>query len=121
DMGPSTGDFVGLTFMAGEIGAWTAARYFPGSIDEFALYSTNLSPAQVLRHYAAAVPPVEIATLSFSQSGTQLTLSWTASGFVLQENTSLTNPAGWTDVSGGSTSPVAVNLGSGAKFYRLKK
>ncbi len=58
-------------------------------------------------------------TLEFARSGDQLTLSWAAAGFVLQQNDNFANAAGWTDVSNGGTSPVTVTIGGGSRFFRL--
>ena len=64
---------------------------------------------------ARIAPP----TISYSVLGNQLTLSWSGSGFKLQQNTSVNNAAGWTDVSGGGSSPATVTIGSGNLFFRL--
>ncbi len=51
----------------------------------------------------------------------QVILSWVPAtpGFILQESTSL--QAGvWTDVAGGSGTPVTVTLGPGLRFFRLQ-
>ena len=63
-------------------------------------------------------PPV---TLGYSRSGSQLTLSWAAAGYSLQENTNVANPNGWTATAGGTASPVAITIGPGTKYFRLKK
>jgi hypothetical protein len=58
--------------------------------------------------------------LSFSRAGNQLTLSWASTGFVLQQNSNLGNPSGWSNVAGGTSSPVTVTIpSSGNNFYRL--
>jgi hypothetical protein len=85
-----------------------------GLVDEARLTNKALSPAFFLN----SPPP---AIINFSLSGKQLILSWTASGFVLQQNGSLTNPAGWVNVPGGSTSPVMVTPSGAPTFYRLKQ
>ena len=85
-----------------------------GLVDE-----ARLSPGALPAGLFLNAPPAAI--LNFSRTGDQLTLSWTASGFVLQENSSLSNSAGWTDVVGGGTSPVTVTMDAAPKFYRLKK
>jgi hypothetical protein len=101
---------------------------FYGRMDELALYDfssfTNESSLtsyvvdMVARHRAAAIQAVS-AVLSFTYASGQLTLSWTAPGMVLQKTASLTSPAVWADVSGGSTSPVTVTVGPDALFFRL--
>ena len=62
---------------------------------------------------------VSIPTLSFAVSGNQMTLSWSGTGFKLQQNTSVNNPGGWTDVPSGATSPATVTIGAGNLFFRL--
>ncbi len=59
--------------------------------------------------------------LEFAASGDQLTLSWAAAGFVLQQNDDLANAAGWADVPNGETSPVTVTISGGSLFFRLIK
>jgi Concanavalin A-like lectin/glucanases superfamily len=54
-----------IHFDGGQIGAWlntfvspaAPQRFLNGAVDEFAVYDTVLTPAQVLRHYAASAPP----------------------------------------------------------------
>jgi len=87
---------------------------FDGSINNVAIYSYALSPAQVEQHYLIGVngaPP----TMSIQQSGQNVTIRWTA-GF-LQEATSLTGP--WTyDNTNTVTSPYTVMATNTANFYR---
>jgi hypothetical protein len=85
-----------------------------GLVDEVRLSPSALAPALFLN-----APPAAI--LNFSRSGNQLTLSWTASGFVLQENSNLQNAAGWSNVPGGNVSPVIITMNAAPKFYRLIK
>ena len=100
-----------------------------GRMDEVAIYDfstftdesalTNHVNDLVARHFAAALP-ASLPTLSFSRAGTQLTLSWTEPGLVLQE-TAILPPPSWTDVPGGTNSPVTVTIGTGSKFFTLRK
>ena len=114
-----------VSFTGGQIGAWLntflptpeSQRFLKGAIDEFAIYGSALSHGQVLRHYGAALAVAP--RLTTTRVGNQLQLSWEGTGFVLHENADLTDPAGWTPVTGGSTSPVDVNLDEPHKFYRL--
>ena len=69
----------------------------------------------------ARAPIVAPAHLDHSRNGNQLILSWVTPGFVLQENSDLTNAAGWTDLTGGGASPVSVTMDTGTKFFRLKQ
>ena len=102
-----------------EIGAshdtfWTG---FEGEMSDFRIYTRDL-PASEIAQLAGLAVPVQ---LGFSASGGKLTLSWSQTGFVLQQNLNLTNSQGWTNVVGGSNSPVVITIGQGAAFYRLKK
>ncbi|MGH7953490.1 MAG: LamG-like jellyroll fold domain-containing protein, partial [Limisphaerales bacterium] len=106
-------------------------NYFQGRLDEFAVYDlssltneddvTAVAQQMVTDQLAAAVvPPPQHPTLNFSAAGGQLTLSWQGTGVVLQENTNLDDPTGWSDV-GNSNSPVVITPAStGNMFYRLK-
>ena len=58
-------------------------------------------------------------TLVFSRSGNTLNLSWAGTGYKLVFATSVTGP--WSDYPCGGTSPVAIAIGSGSKFFRLSK
>jgi hypothetical protein len=90
-------------------------RRFDGYLDDVQIYARILNAGEIAQSMVLG------PTLSLSRAGNQLTLSWPTPGFVLQENTSLTNPAGWSNVPGGSTSPVIVTIPTnGNKFYRLK-
>ncbi len=59
-------------------------------------------------------------TLVLTVSGNTLTISWSGTGFVLQQNSDLGNPAGWTAVPNGATSPVIITPSGSQMFYRLK-
>lgn len=85
-----------------------------GLVDEVRLSNTALAPAFFLN----STPP---AVITVSRNGNQLTLSWTVTGYVLQDNDDVTNPLGWTNVPGGGTSPVVVTTSATKKFYRLKQ
>jgi Concanavalin A-like lectin/glucanases superfamily len=94
---------------------WTA---YNGFLDDFRIYNRVLSASEIAQLAGAATAPL---TLNFSVAAGKLTLSWLPPGFVLQENGNLGNPGGWTNVPGGSNSPVVITLpGAGANFYRLK-
>lgn len=91
-------------------------RRYNGYLDDVQFYGRILSTAEVAQ--SMTLGPL----ISFSRSGNQLTLSWPLPGFVLQENSNLNNPAGWSNVAGGSTSPVSVTISSSVnKYYRLIK
>ena len=87
-----------------------------GELDDVQFYNRTLSAAEVVQ--AMNLGP----SITFSRAGNQLTLSWGQSGFVLEQNSSLTDPAGWSPVAGGSSSPVTVTISAGGSaFYRLRK
>jgi hypothetical protein len=75
----------------------------------------------------SAPAPTGLPTIATSVSGTTLTLSWdstTYPGYVLQSATNsagITASASWSNVSGGSTSPVMVTIDptQPAVFFRL--
>jgi hypothetical protein len=88
-----------------------------GSINNVAIYSYALSPAQVQQHYQIGLtgvytpPPM----MSIQPSGSSLIVSWTA-GY-LQESHSATGP--WTyDDPNTVTSPYTVQATNAAAFYR---
>ena len=91
-------------------------RRFNGFLDDVQFYYRILSAAEVGQSLALG------PSIQFSRSGNQLTLSWSGTGFVLQQNADLSNPAGWSNVAGGTTSPVTVPISpSGNNYYRLRK
>ena len=49
-----------------------------------------------------------------------ISLNWSGSGFVLQQNTNVSNPSGWVNAPSGTTMPAVVPIGSGNVYYRLK-
>ncbi len=111
---------------AAHIGAWLGLdgllyRYFDGQVDELAIYDTALSADRIAAHYQAADLPVVGPTLQYAVAAGSLTLSWSGSGFVLQQNGDLSNPAGWTNVPAGDISPVTLTPGAGNQFFRLQK
>lgn len=77
----------------------------------------------VTNHFEAAttatvVPP----TLISGVAGGKLTLTWSGSGFVSQQNNNFGNSAGWTNVAGGDISPVTIAIPATEEiFYRLKQ
>ena len=63
----------------------------------------------------------EVPTLFIQPGGGQATISWSpvTPGFVLEEVGALGGT--WSNVTGGSSSPVMVPAGETARFYRLRK
>ena len=106
---------------------------FEGRLDEVAIYDlsslgsesaiTSKITQMVASHRDASTKaPITRPSLSWSRTGTQLTLSWEGQGFVLQENAKVIDAAGWTNVAGGASSPTTITIGdTGGKFYRLIK
>src|SRR5207244_10231400 len=91
---------------------------YTGFLDEFRIYNRVISSSEIVTLAGGVVQPA----LSILLNGNQLTLSWSASGFVLQANTNLGNPSGWADVAGNPSGPFIVALPkTGMNFYRLKK
>jgi hypothetical protein len=64
-------------------------------------------------------PIVRTARIDVSYSGNTITLSWDASGFVLQSADSL--EGSWSDVQGTVASPFTVELSESNRYYRLRK
>lgn len=76
-------------------------------------------PATMVVHYVRvfeSTPP-----LSALPATGAITLSWDASGFVLQTNRSLTNPAGWGDLPDATNSPATMAIGNDSLFFRLRR
>ncbi|WP_211332444.1 LamG-like jellyroll fold domain-containing protein [Nocardioides aurantiacus] len=70
----------------GNLNGWPDApanTYFAGAVDEFAVYPTALTAAQVSQHFgtgvADATPPTAPSALTASVSGGTVTLGWTES------------------------------------------
>jgi len=91
---------------------------FQGNIDEMAFWGSTLSPDQVFNVFARGFGAVQ-PELRYVKSGDQLTFSWAGPGFKLQQNSDLANPAGWSDVPDGGSSPVNVTIGPDNRFFRL--
>ena len=89
-------------------------RFFQGGIDEPAIYSHGLSPAQVARHYLRATG--QSATLSISKP-TPGTLSITWNAGLLEEASDVAGP--WSSLVA-ATSPYTASSAAGKKFYRVR-
>jgi hypothetical protein len=95
---------------------WWAS--YGGYLGDFRIYNRVLSASEIAQLAGLAIAP---PTLQITVAGGKLTLGWSGAGFVLQQNSSLTNPAGWADVPNGDVSPVKLAVpAAGAGFYRLK-
>jgi hypothetical protein len=96
---------------------WTP---YTGYLDDIHIFNRNLNPAELAQLMASGVPPI-LPQLSASVTGATLTITWSGTGYVLQQNTNLANSAGWTNVPGATASPVTVALPRiGNNFYRLE-
>ena len=110
-----------------------AAGYWHGKMDEVAIWTRGLSPQEILAIYTAGLngkgvleaeveAEVEGVKLSAVVSGSNLIISWpaAAAGFTLESADRL--PAtSWTPVAGVQNNSVSIPIGTGSKFYRLRK
>jgi len=109
-------------------------NYFEGRIDEVAIFTNAIPAARIAEHYSAgknggvltvsgAVTPGAPGIgprLSFSRSGTTLTISWAPAGGTLQSTTTLTGASTtWNDV--GTANPANITIGPGNSYYRVKQ
>jgi hypothetical protein len=75
-------------------------------------------PATMVVHYVRVfqlTPP-----LSALPTNGAVSLSWNTSGFILQTNGALTNPAGWGDVPDATNSPTTMTIDRNSLFFRLR-
>jgi len=103
---------------------------FNGSIDEFRIYDSSLTPQEVAAHFSAG-PNVLVSPLQLSSALTngQITISWPvagSTGFSLQTSPVLGSAASWV-AAGGNTTVVngqnqfTIQATNKASFYRLVK
>ena len=118
----------------GDPGAWPLDRqlefgqshdsYWPpytGYMDDIHIFNRTLSAAEITQLMTSGVPAAP-PTLTISLTGSNLTISWTGTGYVLQQNSNVANSTAWADVTGATASPATVALpATGSNFYRLKK
>ncbi|HEY5913247.1 MAG TPA: LamG-like jellyroll fold domain-containing protein [Verrucomicrobiae bacterium] len=98
---------------------------FRGLMDDFAIYASALDPTNITA-LAQGGSPIDFsvpARLTISrQVANQITLDWTATGYILQTNAVIDNVAGWADVPGATSGSVTESLPStGSTYYRLRK
>jgi hypothetical protein len=80
---------------------------------------SDATPATMVVHYARvfqSTPP-----LSALPTNGAVLFNWNASGFILQTNGNLMNPAGWGDVPNATNSPTTMTIGSHSLFFRLRE
>jgi hypothetical protein len=118
----------------GDPGAWPLDQelefgqshdsYWPpytGYLDDIHIFNRTLSAAEITQLMTGGVPAAP-PTLAISRAGSNLTISWTGTGYVLQQNANLANSTAWANVPGVTASPATVSLPtSGSNFYRLKQ
>jgi regulation of enolase protein 1 (concanavalin A-like superfamily) len=83
-----------------------------------ATFSANEGAAQ-LDDFSLSGPGILGAVRSSRENG-QFLLSWPGRGFILQQNSDLANPTGWTDVLGVSGSSATLPMESRQEFFRLR-
>ena len=101
-------------------GSWDGWwKHFNGYMDDVHIFNRVLDATEVAEVKAGlSLPPA----LSYTRQGNQLTITWTASGYILQQNSSLSSPAGWVDIPGATTGTTTITIpATGQNFYRLKK
>src|SRR5256885_176359 len=94
------------------VGSYSSSAF--GGQRVYALDSNNGLIAQNLD--LACVP----APLSFTRSGSDMVFSWGRRDYRFQVSAAF-GPGGpvWSDIAGGTASPVTVSVRSGIKFFRL--
>jgi hypothetical protein len=88
-----------------------------GSLDDIHIFNRTLSPVEIGQVMSIGVPP----KLNISYAGGKVVLSWADAAYVLQQNSSIANPAGWADITPAPASPWTNALPTGVQFYRLRK
>ncbi len=91
----------------------TGSRTFNGVIDEVALFTQTLSPAQIQQLFVAGGLPLPV-TLSIQPSGSNLILTWPQGTLLEADN--VTGP--WT--TNNAVSPYTNTATASQKFYRVK-
>lgn len=103
----------------------TVLTGFRGLMDEVAVYASALDPTNIVA-LAQGASPIDFSlpiVLSIGRSGaSDVVLSWPGTGFIVQTNSTLSNPAGWADVPGATTNPFTNAVSpTGSTYFRLKK
>ena len=104
---------VGVADGSGEGMEMVLTRKLPGLNGS---QTQNIAPMLNISLSGGGAEPAKGDATTFSNGN--VILSWAGTGYVLQQNSSL-SPAGWTNVPDGSNGPVSVAIGTGAQFFRL--
>jgi hypothetical protein len=108
-LGSTTANTIGQSQFAGD-------PHFTGSVDDFRIYPSALSAAQV---GALAIGNVQFTV---SQTNSNLTFNWNIPGLTLEANTNLNNPNGWIKINGANNSPYSMAVPTtGSTFYRVSQ
>ncbi len=116
-------------------GLFTAYAHFAGLVDDVGLWNRELNPEEIVAIYRAgragrdlsSAEVTEDVSLTLSQSGDSLLISWPDTpGFVLETAGSLNPPIAWTGASAvpvlqDGINQVTISLDGTTQFYRLKK
>lgn len=135
---PVPTDFTKIWLGAGGGAQGGASLNMHGLIDDFAIFGTALTGAEITNLYTGTLPsalpanaktlaywdfnaPVAAPPLTITHSGSSITITWPASatGFRLRSAPAITGP--FTDVSGVSGNSYTINNPAGTSFYRLEK
>jgi hypothetical protein len=132
-------DFSRLWLGAAGGGQGGAVANMHGLIDDFAVFGTALTSAQVTNLFTGTLPsalPASTRPLAYwdfnataatgsgsiltsARSGNNLTISWTPPGGTLESATSLGGTPTWGAV--GTNNPASVTIGAGNTFYRVRQ
>jgi len=112
-------------------GSGPGAFFWQGKMDDLGIWKRALSPDEITAIYNAGLAGKDLTkaampqrvSLTVVQSSGSITISWpaTATGFVLESNTSLSPGTAWTPVPGVTVNSITLTAQSGNRFYRLRK
>jgi hypothetical protein len=104
---------------------WNVGKIQNGAVagDLFRNQSAGTFTANYVVDWSGTVPtaaPTSPTILFGAAAPGEIVLTWSGNGFVLQQNTDLSNPNGWVAAPSGINNPATNAIGSGNVFYRLK-
>jgi hypothetical protein len=108
------------------VGTTLSATYDDATVlGGFAYYyvvtATNSAGESLPSAEVSAMPPPAPPTLWLGAvSGDQISLHWSGSGFVLQQNPDMSSQLAWVNAPSGTNMPAVVPIAAGNLFYRLK-